>query len=250
MFAVGQFLEPHELQLAVQRVVLEVAVQVCVGLVDAVEVHLDECLGDHAVEQHGELDHAQDRGHELRDLAEHEVGRHLQECEQPFDGDVLPVEVVGQDVPQLGLLGLVRRVRLALHAAQLQLEPALEDADLGLEALRVVFVHLQSEFVRFAADCVHDLGFVLRLELGLSFGARLRVVQQADRAQIYTHFLVRVEVWSEERVELVHVVFQIRLDDASVASDHVVLPHFDDFDKTELIDERHCQQLHLAVFEE
>jgi len=52
-----------------------------------------------------------------------------------------------------------------------------------------------------------------------------------------------LKVWPEKRVTLMQTVFKIGLDDTSLPSDHVILPHFYDFDELEILDERHLLQL-------
>jgi len=117
VFGFGQLFELDQLQAAlVVRVLPQERSQFRVRVRDAVEVDVHERLGHHAVEEHGQPHHAHDAVHELRDLAEHEVGRHLQDAQQAFQGNVLPVQIVLQNEPQLGLLAFIGAIFSALHA--------------------------------------------------------------------------------------------------------------------------------------
>lgn len=239
-FASGQLFELHEFELSFAvRVLLQKCSQFRVRVRDAVDVDVHECVGHHAVEQHREPDHAHDAVHELRDLAEHEVGGHLQDGQQAVHRNVLPVQVFLQDAAQLGLLGFVRAIFFALHTLKLEFEPALENADLGLEAFGLVVADPGGEVTSFGAHIVYDLNSVLFLELRFGFSTYLGILEKANRAQFQTHFLMGLEVRSEERVAVLQVFLQTFPYHKSFASDDVVLPHFNNFDKPEFTDKWH-----------
>jgi len=58
-----------------------------------------------------------------------------------------------------------------------------------------------------------------------------------------------LKVRSEERVAVLQVFLQTCPNDKSFASDDVIFPHFDNFDKSEFVDEWHLQKCKVHLFE-